>query len=239
MIKYFVVILFFSCSALSGQDSGSSITENDLFIEASDVNFKVYGIEQYDHRDKTTEGSAFLNDQWNRGIIKLANDKELDQYLFKYNIKDQELIIKFDNKFVSPPREFVKSFVIQIADLDIGTIFSRSFKKVVNDKSEVAYYEVLEQGEITLLRLFKVTLVKANYVPALDAGQFKDKLVKKEKYFFGVGEDIIEIPKKRKKAIQKLKSFRKISNYLERNKINTSKESDLRNATIAMNSVLN
>ncbi len=227
-MKYTLIILFMS-SALLAQIDVEDITQaTEQFSDFAKVeNLRVYGYEQFDSRKKGAEGSPLLTTEWQRGKIDLTNGHKYTQYLFRFNIADNSLIVKLKKKIVVVPNHLISSFVIEDLDAVDGIINKRPFKRFETHVNPGQFLEVLVEGPYTLLKGYDVEYKRSNYNPVLDTGRVNDKIIKKEIYYVNNGDKFLEVNDNKKKTLKSFKADRKLHRYLENSKIKTSKEEDL------------
>lgn len=213
-MRYLIVILFLSSSLYGQQIDITPNEESGVLDIASLSGVKSYGVETFDNRAKGVDGSVFLNDDWNTGSIKIANSKVYDQYTFKYNVLDQNIIIRMEDRFFALPGMFVEYFILEPK---YGSLIqdNRKFIRKVGAEDSIYFLEVLVDGDYSLYKKHEINVKKAVYNPALDSGELKDKLVLKETYFLAFNNSMVEIPRKKRKFEKTMKEHSMIVEALK------------------------
>ncbi|WP_199120947.1 hypothetical protein [Pedobacter sp. ASV28] len=170
---------------------------------------------------RDVEGSPFLYDDWNKGIIKMDNNAVYKDVELKYNVLDDVLYFLGEKdatmKFLKPVKEFVilingKPKVFRNGFNDFGKFNKDSF------------YEVLADGNVLLLKKNTKRIgEKREYNSAVTVNYVIDKA----DYFLYLDGKMLEV----KKSKDFLDSFPRKKSEMEKfasqNKINFKNEADL------------
>jgi hypothetical protein len=71
-----------------------------------------------------------------------------------------------------------------------------------NDNTTLSgFFEVLEEGDFTLLSKTEVAVKKSNYNESLDMGDRDDRIIKKAKFYYLHNGKVNELPSSRKKLL--------------------------------------
>jgi hypothetical protein len=99
------------------------------------------------------------------------------------------------------------------------------------------FFEVLQEGNIQLLKKVYLEILRPNFSPALNVGSKDTKIIKKSEYFYSINNKLNQIKKKASlDAIQKYDSSIELESLIKKEKINLNKESDLRKLFLILNS---
>ncbi len=159
-----------------------------------------YGLNTFDLRDFTPDGSPYYGDKWYDGTLVLFDDKEIKCPML-FDVEDQEFFIQLNDEIFLLPNGVVKRF--QLGPDEDGSQTSTTYYSMSTSNS-VIYYELLgKQGDISLIKLFDVKIIAPNYNPAIDVGTHKKTYVKKETLALMDKSTFIELRKPRNKTFKK------------------------------------
>jgi len=148
-------------------------------------------------------GNSYLNPDWNRTTFLLYDaDKMLEAYSSRYEIDQDQFEIKVAGGIKLLNGKRVKSFVW----LDSLTRSPHYFVNAKDFKSEDnsglrGFFEVLTEGELTLLSRTDIVVKKPNYNEKLDIGTRDARILKKTKFYFTAKGKIKELATNRKKLL--------------------------------------
>jgi hypothetical protein len=104
-------------------------------------------------KDKNIEGSVFLHDHWNKGYIKLADDKVAGNLLLRYNVYADKIY------FLNDSVELVlQNYACEFGyaySSENGEIKQNCFKNgypAIDNNTGATFYEILVNGTIRLLK---------------------------------------------------------------------------------------
>ncbi len=139
-------------------------------------NSGINAIQVYDERYKGVKGTPFLQDEWAEGSIYMAN-QIFSGLALKYDIYKQQLWVKSNDKVM-----VVSGYDLSKFELLVFQEQPRTFSKLKSSSRDV-FYEVLEEGTFTLLKLHEKTFQKANYEGAFTVNNKYDEFRYKHRYF--------------------------------------------------------
>lgn len=170
-------------------------------------------IETFDLRNRNTKGKSFFNENWLFGHF-VYDDGSLSKsdYLLKYDLLNQQLLVKLDKGIFIVPSEKISGFILK-NNFDASTISEYTFVfEQLKGSTQRVILEKAVEGEYSLFILHDVKLLEPNYVPALDAGRLGAKIVEKNKFYLWANGEFLEIPARNngaKKFFEKYPSARK------------------------------
>lgn len=215
LISIFTFLGFSSLVSTAQPGSGA------LTLDISDI-YVASDIETFDHRDKELEYNAFITEDWEQADLISANNQIVSKYLLKYDPYVQKIYLKNGSDMIAIPPTYIKGFILKTSSKD------RSFEKFKLEGKTFEFLELIEKGEISLYKRFETSLLRSNYNPLLDAGNFNDRVIIKEKYFLYKDENFTELPSKRKKSLKYFISKNsKCKDFIKKNKLNLKNEEDL------------
>src|SRR5690242_9885373 len=127
------------------------------------------------------EGTPFFPEEYTRSIIKLKSGKTYTGFNAKMNFYDNTVIIRLDDGTEMEVTGKVSSIMFEhvpVGNAAKTVVFQRGFPTVDNLDS-TAYYEVLDSGNIKLLKYSKVTYTDRK---GFGEGNMTRAFTKKETY---------------------------------------------------------
>jgi hypothetical protein len=157
----------------------------------------LYGIPMNDRREVL--GDTYLDAQWQKSTVLLNNDKLLEGYLTRYDIRAKQLEIKSTWGIKILNANIVKSFLCidSITKTPHYFINSSRFKDEKGSFTE-GFFEVLSDGKIPLFKKTSIEIRRGNYRPELAVGTKDDQILKKAKYYYMKGQSIVAVPSNKK-----------------------------------------
>ena len=166
------------------------------------------------------KGSAYLNEGWSDGIVKLKNGKSYKAKL-KYDQVADELHFENNGKellFVNPVSEFKIEFTKD--DKQQNFYFRNGF-----EANSEAFYQVLADGEIVLLKKARKVIVdKTPFNSATAVREFEPQ----NRYYLYRNNKLAPI-KSNKKAVLAMLSEKKsqLDTFINREKLDLNDDEDL------------
>ncbi|MFC3414645.1 carboxypeptidase-like regulatory domain-containing protein [Algoriphagus hitonicola] len=159
----------------------------------------VYGIPP---DPKKVEGDNYLDKKWNSASILLYRDQQmLEGFRVRYNITSNMFeLMEPENNLVSIlPGLRVQNIVWVDSTYRVPRYFVNGMDFLDEGSPISGFFEVLVEGELPLMRRTLAVFKESTYNTALMVGERNDKILKRDKYYYLVEKNILEIPKKRKK----------------------------------------
>ncbi len=189
-------------------------------------------------------GSRYLNEEWTKGSIELTGGNSLNDQLLRYDVENGIIeIYKFEDDIKVINETFVKS---------VRVVSNKSIKDdlLLNGKQFYLNYVPLTglvlseqiEGKYNLITRFNVKKSEAQYNQVLDAGKEESIISIEKKVYLAIGENITEIPNRKKKIIalfSKDVDATNIKSYINDNDLNLKKYRDLVFLVNYVNSHLN
>lgn len=172
------------------------------------------------------EGSAFLNDQWAKGMVKMADGRTFKDVLLKYDQVKDELYFK-DKKgdtliFVDPVREFKVEYAS--GDDAHEKLFRNGYKNIPNS-TENSFFEVVSDGTAQLLKRTTKSIAESKEYNSTTVVKRFDENVK---YYIIVSEKVIPIKRDKKSILAALTNKQpQLENFMRTNNINLKNDEDL------------
>ena len=134
----------------------AGFTQSSVFL-ADKVTGNLYRVNE----NPDVAGSPFFLDEWVPGIIYLKDGYRAEKFKLKLDLYSNELLFLHEGKplvVVNPVIEFVLNVPAGEQYLFRSGYFS------VDDNTEATYYQVLQEGQVTLLKQSrKIIIIKNEY----------------------------------------------------------------------------
>ena len=185
LIYTFIICLAFTQIAI-GQISSVSAAK-PLAVYGDGVNMKMMDLpplpQDLDH-------SLYLEDEWLPGSVLFENDRFLEKCSLKYDIANGYVEIKGEKSVKAAPEKDVKQFSFTQNEVDRWFMSASLFGN--SDKISEKLLEVLVSGEVKLLFLSEVEIVKPNggFTDQRRAGADAITSIKVEKYYLVQNEEL-------------------------------------------------
>jgi hypothetical protein len=190
-------------------------------------------IETFDLREQVFIHQYFYYGEWMSAHIFGNEDVGDTDLLVKYDILNQQLNVNIGNVAMIAPNNVIRGFVFQANNQRFICIEPKDWGK------GKTFFEVIEEGEYSLLIHHSAIKQKSNYNVALDAGSKSEKVIKKEAFYLMEMDKVFEIPRKKKAAEKFFSKYSGAKNYLESNKVNFKKTEDLQKLVQYLNNKKN
>ncbi len=196
-----------------------------VFAQGSPGQNQVYmngvSVKETDHSG--IEGSPFFNDDWETGIVMLADGRTFKDMSLKYNIYKDELYFKDPNgetkSFSTPVKEF---------KIEGGNSNSKDFKNGftnISGYTAQSFFQVLSEGSVQLLKKHRCLVTETT---GIDLGTVTKKFTVKESYYIIIS-GVATLIKKDKKSILALLSNKQgeLETYIKTNKLDLKNDDAL------------
>ncbi len=153
----FVITMFphlLCAQSLEGSDA------NENLIKIGSIAGDAGVIREFNNRYEGVKGSPYYHDEWLNGEIELKNGKLINDVKLKFNLVENELIIRAGRQTGIINRELVRRFSVNVPDTG-NEVFGKypSYEKNGADQ----YYRILYEGKAVLLEYIKIVYEKANF----------------------------------------------------------------------------
>jgi hypothetical protein len=148
-------------------------------------------------------GNAYLNPDWKRTTFLLyTSDKMIEGYPSRYEIDQDQFEIKAADAVKVLNGKRVRSFVWADSLTKTPHYFvnGKDFRNEENTPLS-GFFEVLAEGNYTLLEKTRVQIIEPNYKVQLDMGSRDQRIIKKNAFYYSVKGVIIPLPSSRKKLL--------------------------------------
>jgi len=162
----------------------------------------IYGIPD---GPKQLLGNYYLDTKWNRSTLMLyKNDEILSDQWVRYNIASNqfEILTPEDDRVKTIPGLRVQNLVWVDSLHRVPRYFINGMDLKEKGAPISGFYEVLVDGELSLLRRTIATVKKSNYNTALMIGNKDDEIKKRDSYYYIQGDEVIEVPRSQKKLMK-------------------------------------
>jgi len=159
----------------------------------------IYGIPP---EPKRVEGNTFLDLKWNLSTILLYRDQQImEGYRTRYNILSNqfELMEPETNEITTMPGLRIQNIVWMDSSYHVPRYFVNGMDFRDEGAPISGFFEVLVEGELPLMRRTMAIFKESNYNTALMIGNRNDEFIKRNIYYYLVGNDLMQMPTNRKK----------------------------------------
>ncbi|MCX8491468.1 MAG: hypothetical protein ORN54_10405 [Cyclobacteriaceae bacterium] len=185
-----------------------------------------------------TIGDVYLDAHWSKSSVLLFDDERLiSDYLTRYDIQNNE----FEFRLKGGIKVLAGVKVKNIVWIDSLTKQSRVMNNAREYNASVTlidgFFEVLQDGDIQLLKKVYLEILRPNFSPALNVGSKDTKIIKKSEYFYAIKNKLNQIKKKTSlDPIRQYDTTIDLESLLKKERINLNQESDLRRLFLILNS---
>jgi len=227
-IFFFLTFLIFKSSIIA-QNSNTTIVSSYGYEII--INHKKLPSKQID-----VLGSVYIIENWTNGRVLTINNEEISSLPLKYDLKNKELQIKF--------HEDVK--VLSAKEIKYFELYENGDKKIYfNSRNfkcptfrDIFIEEIIKGEKLSLYKSIEITIQKAQYVAALDAGNPSDRFIKKRSLYIVVNNDLFKLGKTKKDILSIFGDQSiLIQDYSKKNNLNLKNERHLMKIVEYYNSI--
>ena len=211
MKKLYPFLLAVMCLCLTpalGQPN-SALPKNIRAANTLENLFDANGLSSFDNlygiplEPGTVVGDAYLNPEWKRTTLLLYDvDKMIEGYPARYEIDEDQFEIKSSTGIKVLNGRKVKSFVWIDSLTKTPHYFVNGRDFANSDGVRMSgFYEVLAEGQLTLLGKTEVVVKEPTYNEKLDMGQRNTRIIKRTSFFYLDNGALKEVPSSRKKLL--------------------------------------
>lgn len=170
--------------------------------------------------ERAVIGNTYWDENWAPGDITFADGQVLANASLRYDIQEDMIELKIDNKLMGIRGKNVKSFTAYSGSKQAYEVYINASQYKEDEITKAGFFKVLAEGEWLLLEKMEVTYVKPNYNPVLGVGNEEPKYSKKTELFVAHGPDVFEVPNSKSKFLKEV-------NYPNEDLASFMKENDL------------
>lgn len=176
------------------------------------------------------KGDVYMNSDWSVADLTLYNDTELKDLRVRLDLSKNEFEINHDGKVKVLEGTRVKNFSLLSAQTGKRETFQNAKTFKVDGVPIIGFLRAVDAtDQMQLVGKTDLKLIQAAYVAALDAGTKKDKLVKRETYFFAKNSNLYEVlPNANKFSAQFGENSDEVKEFIKSNKLSLKNEDHLR-----------
>ncbi|QHT69304.1 hypothetical protein GXP67_23025 [Rhodocytophaga rosea] len=231
----FILLCFFGTQLLLGIHAvAQSMPGKSIYLGSNATG----RIDEIPYETPETKGSTYLSDNWYIGTIYLSNNKIIENYPLKYEVAKRQIEIKVDNKVKVLQSDGVSRF--EWFDTEKGTTvkFANPKNFTFQGIQTVGFFQVVLEGKWSLFSRIEVEKVKGNYVAALDMGDASSRIVKKEKLYLAIENQVVEIAKDKKDFAAQFGALSdKVYEFIKQHKLSVKNKEDLTQVLIFANTL--
>lgn len=173
-------------------------------------------------------GDTYWDKHWGKSSLLLyKNDELVEGYVIRYDIykNEFEFLIQKDVRVLQGTR--VKN-IVWIDSISNQTRYMVNAKDYLeNDVPLIGFFEVLVEGEITLLKKIRLEILKPDFNPALNVGSKDTRIVKKQTFYYSTDNHLTKI--KSKKSLESIskENAKQMEVFIKKEGIKFTEERDL------------
>lgn len=202
----------------------------ESYISMGDVQM----IQTMDLRYEGVKGTPFLYEDWAEGYVVFIGREDEKQKTFKLNINmmDNQLFVALYDGTVGPlPSKFVKEIFFNGPE-ETKEHFIPMPRKQIEDlnTNESAYYQVIYQGDVLLLKHHRKSFKEADFKGAYSSDIRYDEYKDDNRYFLSLDGKTFNKVKLKSKDLEKAlpDHTQEIKSISKKEKLNLSKEEDVK-----------
>ncbi len=182
----------------------------------------------FDLRPRETVVDSYWFEEWRKGGIILKDSQQITGYPLRYNLYSQSFEIQTVQDVKVLPHEQVHHAML-VAGQDTGIFVDLTrYLDLPPNPAFTGLSRVFTDGKYALFHRKEGEILKANYVPALDAGSITDKIVFSDAFYLYDGEYLEKLPSSRRKLIRFFNNRHEdVEAYIRSARINPRKPEDL------------
>ena len=165
-------------------------------------------------------GDSYLAKNWSKGSVLLYQSETIiEGYPLRYDIAQNELEINTKNGVKVLASNKIRNFT-WIDSLSKTPVFFVNAKEYADEAGTAlsGFFEVISDGTILVLKKTLISVKKANYIPALDAGTRDDEILKNDKFYYANANKVYALPTSKKKFLPIFKDkAEKMEEFIELN----------------------
>lgn len=136
------------------------------------------------------------------GSLQLVrSEKSYDNLKIRYNLETNNLECLFDKQVKYIESKRVKEFTVKNEATQEERFFINSETLKYGNTTLLGFVEVLANGELSIAKRKVTSIAMGHYVPQLGPESKNDKVIKKEYYYIIKGNELIELPKRKKEIM--------------------------------------
>ncbi|MEX2233840.1 MAG: hypothetical protein WD824_16870 [Cyclobacteriaceae bacterium] len=209
MKTFTILAVVFVCTLEAFAQPNSTVPKNIRAANTLDNLFDANGLATFDNlygiplEPGRVIGNTYLNPDWRRTTFLLYEaDRMIEDYPARYEIDQDQFEIKVAKGVKVLSGKKVKSFV-WVDSLTRSPHYFVNAKDLKNEDNSPlnGFFEVLSEGELTLLSRTGIVVKKPNYNEKLDMGTRDERILKKSKFYITEKGKVKELAASRKKLL--------------------------------------
>lgn len=189
---FLIVVFLFSCNSLIAQITPHLLIDLDRMAAKTTRTASQW----LNPHNSFLEGSPYLDENWEKGLLILKNDTLIEGLDFRYNIYAHEMQIRVNKDTLA----FTHPEMIRTLSFNNRTfVYSDYMNNLISGKD---YFEVLVDGKCSLFLKREITFLAKNPpVTPLSGGYENDRLILKDNIFYlKTKESVATLVKSNKKS---------------------------------------
>lgn len=172
------------------------------------------------HFTKDTEGTPYLDKDWQPADILLKNGKTIPALPVRYNVLENKMVYQDKGK------TYVVGTPDSIAEIKFSDriFIYKAFEK--GNTTEKGFFEIVSKGKVSLLKKYEIEVLRANYSMQFDTGYKNDRLSLNQELYLQKG-DQAAVPNKKNKFLEVLSDKNtEVVHYMKKEKLSVKDKED-------------
>lgn len=201
--------------------------------------FRSVPADEVDLNEPMVIGNTFLNEDWEKANLYLTLNRKLENQHIKYDIEQNQFLLLDDaiSSSAEGPENFDVISGVSVLAFEISVplggekIYLNSVNAGFTDGGTPypGFLEILVEGPVNLYRQVETSVLRAHYNVALNAGEKKDRIIKKEAFFVRRADEkeLHEISKSKKDNLDFFGKQQQVEKFVKENNIKFKQQGDL------------
>lgn len=173
-------------------------------------------------------GDYYLDSKWNpAAILMYGSSKMIEGHYAKYDIEGGALELMVNNQIKMIPIRRIESFVWFDSLTQTPHAFVNAKGYMEKGVEMSGLLEVVEDGQIPLMKRTTIYIKQPSYVPAFDVGKKDIEIKKRDAFYYAKGKELTAIKKKKDLFLIFGDKMADMESYAETNHLKVKDESDL------------
>lgn len=175
------------------------------------------------------KGDVYLNKSYDYIVFQLyEGDRVVEGYMAKLDLKLNEFDVITPQGVKALKGNLVKSFIFadSLTRIQTNYVNAREWRSESNPAFD-GFFEILVEGNLTLVKRTGITMLKPDFNPALNVGSKDYRILKKEELYYIDDGKVLEVPGKRNFAKIFTGKEKEIQNYITEKNLSVSRTKDV------------
>jgi len=170
----------------------------------------------------------YIYSPWSMGSFTSMAGEKAEGYHLRYELLNEWLEINVGGEVKILPLEELQEFTWILSGSQSWEHYINGRSYYLNERRAKGLFRVLFRGKVQLLEKIEIEVIKAYYIPQLDAGNREDTYIRSRRYYLEDSGELFLLPKKRKEVARIFSPYSsKVNIFIKREKLNLRSPRDL------------